>query len=70
MQRLSDREFSNRDLINEFLDHESFAYVGFIESSTHEPFVIPMSYALNGIAPKLLKVLRKVFCEIAPLGIV
>jgi nitroimidazol reductase NimA-like FMN-containing flavoprotein (pyridoxamine 5'-phosphate oxidase superfamily) len=48
VQRLSDREFSDRDAINEFLDNEFLAHVGFIESSTQEPFVIPMGYARDG----------------------
>ena len=48
VQRLSDREFSDRDAINEFLDSEFLAHVGFIENSTQEPFVIPMGYARDG----------------------
>jgi nitroimidazol reductase NimA-like FMN-containing flavoprotein (pyridoxamine 5'-phosphate oxidase superfamily) len=48
VQRLSDREFSDRTAINEFLDNEFLAHVGFIESSTKEPFVIPMGYARDG----------------------
>ena len=48
VQRLSDREFSDRDAINEFLDNEFLAHVGFVESSTKEPFVIPMGYARDG----------------------
>ena len=48
VQRLSDREFSDRDAINEFLDNEFLAHVGFIESSSQEPFVIPMGYARDG----------------------
>ena len=42
VQRLSDREFSERDAINEFLDNEFLAHVGFVEKTTNEPFVIPM----------------------------
>ena len=48
VQRLSDREFSERDAINEFLDNEFLAHVGFVENSTQEPFVIPMGYARDG----------------------
>ena len=48
VQRLSDREFDDRDAINQFLDSEFLAHVGFIESSTQEPFVIPMGYARDG----------------------
>ena len=48
VQRLSDREFSDRNAINEFLDNEFLAHVGFVESSTQEPFVIPMGYARDG----------------------
>ena len=48
VQRLSDREFSDRDAINEFLDSEFLAHVGFVESATQEPFVIPMGYARDG----------------------
>jgi nitroimidazol reductase NimA-like FMN-containing flavoprotein (pyridoxamine 5'-phosphate oxidase superfamily) len=45
VQRLSDREFSDRDAINDFLDSEFLAHVGFIERDSQEPFVIPMGYA-------------------------
>lgn len=45
VQRLSDREFSDRNEVYQFLDSEILAHVGFIESSTQEPFVIPMGYA-------------------------
>ena len=48
VQRLSDREFDDRDAINEFLDNEFLAHVGFVEQSTNEPFVIPMGYARDG----------------------
>ena len=48
VQRLSDREFDDRDAINEFLDSEFLAHVGFVENSTNEPFVIPMGYARDG----------------------
>ena len=48
VQRLSDREFSDREAINQFLDNEFLAHVGFIESSSKEPFVIPMGYARDG----------------------
>ena len=48
VQRLSDREFSERDAINEFLDNEFLAHVGFVEKTTNEPFVIPMGYARDG----------------------
>ncbi|CAN2219627.1 COG3467 Predicted flavin-nucleotide-binding protein [Candidatus Nanopelagicaceae bacterium] len=48
VQRLSDREFSDRDAINEFLDSEFLAHVGFIERDSQEPFVIPMGYARDG----------------------
>ena len=48
VQRLSDREFSERDEINEFLDNEFLAHVGFVEKTTNEPFVIPMGYARDG----------------------
>jgi hypothetical protein len=39
VQRLSDREFSDRDAINEFLDNEFLAHVGFIEKETQGPFL-------------------------------
>jgi nitroimidazol reductase NimA-like FMN-containing flavoprotein (pyridoxamine 5'-phosphate oxidase superfamily) len=48
VQRLSDREFNDRDAINKFLDSEFLAHVGFIETNTNEPFVIPMGYARDG----------------------
>lgn len=48
VQRLSDREFDDRGAINKFLDSEFLAHVGFIETSTNEPFVIPMGYARDG----------------------
>jgi nitroimidazol reductase NimA-like FMN-containing flavoprotein (pyridoxamine 5'-phosphate oxidase superfamily) len=48
VQRLSDREFTDRNEINEFLDTEFLAHVGFIDSSSNEPFVIPMGYARDG----------------------
>jgi nitroimidazol reductase NimA-like FMN-containing flavoprotein (pyridoxamine 5'-phosphate oxidase superfamily) len=48
VQRLSDREFDDRDAINKFLDNEFLAHVGFVEKSTNEPFVIPMGYARDG----------------------
>lgn len=48
VQRLSDREFSDRDAVNEFLDNEFLAHVGFIERDSQEPFVIPMGYARDG----------------------
>ena len=48
VQRLSDREFSDRDALNNFLDSEFLAHVGFIERDTQEPFVIPMGYARDG----------------------
>ena len=48
VQRLSDREFNDRDAINKFLDSEFLAHVGFIERNTNEPFVIPMGYARDG----------------------
>ena len=48
VQRLSDREFSDRDAVNEFLDGEFLAHVGFIEKESQEPFVIPMGYARDG----------------------
>jgi nitroimidazol reductase NimA-like FMN-containing flavoprotein (pyridoxamine 5'-phosphate oxidase superfamily) len=48
VQRLSDREFTDRKEINEFLDSEFLAHVGFIENSSQEPFVIPMGYARDG----------------------
>lgn len=48
VQRLSDREFSDRAAVNEFLDSEFLAHVGFIEKSSNEPFVIPMGYARDG----------------------
>ena len=48
VQRLSDREFSDRDAVNEFLDNEFLAHVGFIERDSQETFVIPMGYARDG----------------------
>lgn len=48
VQRLSDREFVDREAINHFLDSEFLAHVGFTEKSTNEPFVIPMGYARDG----------------------
>lgn len=45
VQRLSDREFTDRDQINEFLDSQFLAHVGFIEKNSGNPFVIPMGYA-------------------------
>ena len=45
VQRLSDREFTDRSLINKFLDSQFLAHVGFVEKNSGNPFVIPMGYA-------------------------
>lgn len=45
VKRHDDREVFNRDAVNELLDSEYVAHVGFIDSDINEPFVIPMAFA-------------------------
>ena len=45
VKRHDDREVFDRGAINELLDSEYVAHVGFVDSDVNEPFVIPMAYA-------------------------
>jgi uncharacterized protein len=45
VKRHDDREVFDRDAVNELLDSEYVAHVGFIDADVNEPFVIPMAYA-------------------------
>jgi nitroimidazol reductase NimA-like FMN-containing flavoprotein (pyridoxamine 5'-phosphate oxidase superfamily) len=45
VQRKDSREIFDRDAVNELLDSEYVAHVGFIDADINEPFVIPMAYA-------------------------
>ena len=45
VSRHSERQFQDRDSINNLLDSEYVAHVGFIDSETQSPYVIPMGFA-------------------------
>ena len=45
VKRHDDREVFDRDAVNDLLDSEYVAHVGFVDSDINEPFVIPMAYA-------------------------
>lgn len=45
VQRKDQREVFDRDAVNELLDSEYVAHVGFIDQEINQPFVIPMGYA-------------------------
>ena len=45
VQRKDSREVFDRDAVDELLDSEYVAHVGFVDSDINEPFVIPMAYA-------------------------
>jgi nitroimidazol reductase NimA-like FMN-containing flavoprotein (pyridoxamine 5'-phosphate oxidase superfamily) len=46
--RLSEREVHDRDAINNLLDNQYVAHVGFIDQDNNLPFVIPMGFARDG----------------------
>ena len=45
VKRHDDREVFDLDAVNELLDSEYVAHVGFVDADINEPFVIPMAYA-------------------------
>jgi len=48
VQRHSDREVHDRLNINELLDSQYVAHVGFIDPDINSPFVVPMGFARDG----------------------
>jgi len=48
VQRHSDREVQDRLNINELLDSQYVAHVGFIDPDINSPFVVPMGFARDG----------------------
>ena len=45
VKRHDDRQLFDREAVNELLDSEYVAHVGFIDADNNEPFVIPMAFA-------------------------
>jgi nitroimidazol reductase NimA-like FMN-containing flavoprotein (pyridoxamine 5'-phosphate oxidase superfamily) len=45
VKRHDDRQVFDREAVNELLDSEYVAHVGFIDADNNEPFVIPMAFA-------------------------
>ena len=47
VQRHSDREVHDQSAVNNLLDSQYVAHVGFIDPEVNQPFVIPMGFARN-----------------------